>query len=306
MGDSNTYLYREMPNVGFCVEIFLKKDIKRGENYKMHWHEQLQLYYFVAGRASLECGHNRFEVSPSGIAVVNSNELHYLEGLSDDLEFYVIRIDPSFLFSNQVDLLQTKYLAPLAQNRIAFQNLIEGDAQVSDCVTKTIQEYFAKKTGYELAVKASLYQLIVLLLRGYVGKILTKNEFEEKIRSLKRFDIILHGIENNYAEKIRLKELADTVNLSACHFCRTFKQITGKTLTDYVNGVRLEKAASFLGQTDLDITEIALRCGFDSVNYFSRLFRRYYNVSPTKFRETHVEQSSAEIPLCIQSVEECR
>lgn len=293
MEDSKTYFYKKMPNADFCVEIFLKNDINRGENFKAHWHEHLQLYYFVGGRARLECGHNHFEVSPGNVTIVNSNELHYLEGLSDDLRFYVIRIDPTFLFSNQVDLLQTKYLAPLAQNRITFQNLIENDAQVLDCVTTTIREYFAKEAGYELAVKASIYQLIVLLLRGYVDKILTRNAFEEKARALKRFDTVLHVIEKNYAEKICVEELAGTVNLSVCHFCRIFKQITGKTTTDYVNGVRLEKAASYLRQSDLNITEIAIRCGFNSVNYFSRLFRNSYRVSPTKFRETHTEQASA-------------
>jgi AraC-like DNA-binding protein len=277
-----------MPNANFCIEIFLKDNIKCGENFKMHWHEHLQLYYFVRGRASLECGHNHFEVSTGNIAVVNSNELHYLESLSDGLEFYVIRIEPAFLFSNQVDLLQTKYLAPLAHNRIAFQNLIENDAQIMDCVTRMIREYYSNQIGFELAVKSSIYQLIVLLLRGYVGKVLTKNEFEEKARSLKRFDIVLHVIKNNYAEKISLEELADTVNLSVCHFCRTFKQLTGKTTTDYINSVRLEKATSFLEQKDLSITEIAINCGFDSVNYFSRLFRKYYNTSPTKFRETYI------------------
>lgn len=292
MKDKSTYFNRKIPNADFCVDIFLKNDIKHGGNFKTHWHEHLQLYYFVEGRAILECGHNRFKVSPGNVAVVNSNELHYLESLSDDLEFYVIRIEPTFLFSNQVDLLQTKYLAPLALNRIAFQNLIESDAQILDCVTSTLQEYFTKETGYELAIKASIYQLIVLLLRRYVGKILTKNDFEERARTLKRFEDVFQIIENNYAEKISLKELADSVNISACHFCRTFKQITGKTTTDYINGVRLEKAVCFLEQTNLNITEIALKCGFDSVNYFSRLFRKYYNTSATKFRETHTGQFS--------------
>lgn len=290
MKDSNTYLYREMPNVNFCVEIFLKSDIERRGNYKRHWHKHLQFYYFVSGRAALECGRSRFCATSGSIVVINSNELHYLEGLSDDLSFYVIRIDPTFLFSNQVDLLQTKYLAPLTQNCISFQNLIENDSQILDCVTRIIREYFTKETGYELAVKASIYQLIVLLLRGYVSKIMTKNEFEEKSRTLKRFEDVFQLIENHYTEKISLKELAESMNISSCHFCRTFKQITGKTTTDYINGVRLEKSASFLEQKDLNITEIAMKCGFDSVNYFSRLFKKYYNTSPTKFRETHTGQ----------------
>jgi AraC-like DNA-binding protein len=293
MENPSTYLYREMPDTNFCVEIFLKSDIKRGGNYKRHWHEHLQFYYFVSGRALLECGRNRFYAIPGSIVVINSNELHYLEGLSDDLSCYVIRIDPTFLFSNQVDLLQTKYLAPLTQNRIAFQNLIENDAQMSDCVKRMIHEYFSRKTGFELAIKSSVYQLIVLMLRGHVAKILTKEEFEEKNRILRRFDSVFEMIQEHYTEKISLKELAESVNISACHFCRTFKQMTGKTTTDYVNGVRLEKSAALLEQKDLNITEIAMRCGFDSVNYFSRLFRKYYHISPTAFRERmHVGSTS--------------
>lgn len=82
------------------------------------------------------------------------------------MSFYVIRIDPEFLFSNQVDLLQTKYFASLAQNRISFQNLIKNDAEVSDCVKRMIHEYFSRQTGFELAIKSFVYQLIVLISFG--------------------------------------------------------------------------------------------------------------------------------------------
>lgn len=285
MNDTETYFYKEMPDANFCVDIFIKDGLTSGKSLRSHWHEHLQLYYFVSGRAVLECGQNRFYVSSGSIAIINSNELHYMESLSDDLKFYVIRIDQSFLFSNQVDLLQTKYFAPLSQNLISFRNLIENDAQVTDCVIKTIREYSEKQTGYELAVKSYIYQLIVLLLRGYVSRILTINEFESKIRTLRRFDNVFEMIEKNYADKISIEELARVMNISTFHFCRVFKQTTGKTTTEYINDVRLEKAALCLEQEELNITEIALKCGFDSVNYFSRLFRKQYHISPTKFRE---------------------
>jgi AraC-like DNA-binding protein len=286
MEDAGTYLYRKMPDTNFCIEVFIKNDIGLGGSYKRHWHEHLQFYYFISGKAVLECGRNRFCVTAGSITVINSNEMHYIEGLSDDLSFYVIRIDPTFLFSNQVDLMQTKYLTPLSQNRISFQNLIKHDSQVSDCIKQIIGEYFSRQIGFELAVKSSVYQLIVLLLRGYVSKILTKEEFEEKTRILRRFDSVFQYIQDHYAEKINLEELAKSVNISTCHFCRTFKQMTDKTATDYINGVRLEKAAALLKQQDHNITEIAIRCGFDDVNYFSRIFRKYYHTSPTKFRKT--------------------
>ncbi len=278
---------KEMPNQDFCVDVVLREDLKRRSYLKAHWHEYLQFYYFTCGEAVVECAQNRFCVCCGTIAVINSNEMHYLESLSDHLKFYVIRIDPAFLFSSQVDLVQTKYLVPLSQNRISFQNCISKDPQILNCITNIIEEYNKKQIGFELAVKSYIYQLIVLLLRNYISKILSKDEFEARCRALKRFDVVFNKIERDYREKMSLSELAGSVNVSPCHFCRTFKQLAGKTATDYINGVRLEKSILLLKQNNLNITEIALECGFDSVNYFSRLFRRNYHISPTEYRRSN-------------------
>lgn len=287
MKDKNKYFDRKNKDANFFVDIFFKDDIKNGDNFIRHWHEHLQIYYFIDGVANLECGHKKFEVKAGSIAIVNSNELHYLESFSNELKFYTIRIEPTFLFSNQIDLLQTRYLTPLALNRIEFKNLIENDSYALKYIKSILKEYFHKELGYELAIKAYIYQLLVLLLRGYVDKVLTESELEERKRALQRFEGVFNFIKENYAEKISLNDLANYANLSLHHFCRTFKQITGKTTTDYINGIRLDKSINYLKKTDLNITEIAMKCGFDSINYFSRLFKKYYNISPTKYRKLY-------------------
>jgi AraC-like DNA-binding protein len=114
---------------------------------------------------------------------------------------------------------------------------------------------------------------------------LPNREFAAKINGLKRFDTVLQYIGAHYSEKISVNELAETANITVYYFCRIFKQVTGKTMTDYLNEFRLEKSTDYLKKSDLTVTEIALKCGFDSANYYSRLFRRYYHVSPTMFRE---------------------
>ncbi len=290
MNDKNTYFDRKGQEN--FIDIFLKDDIKKGANFKRHWHEHLQVYYFVDGMAYLECGLNNFKIVSGNIAIANSNELHYLESLSDNLKFYIIRIEPTFLFSNQVDLLQTKYLAPLALNHIVFDNLIQNDYLILKCIKTILYEYNNKEIGYELSIKANIYQLIVLLLRSHVYKIFSEDEFIERKHSLEKFECIFDLIEEKYMDKITLKELASHVNLSAPHFCRTFKQITGKTTVDFINGIRLDKAIYYLNKTDLNMTEIAMRCGFDSINYFSRLFKKNYNISPTQYRHEHRDASN--------------
>ncbi|WP_396334365.1 helix-turn-helix domain-containing protein [Clostridium sp. 19966] len=90
-----------------------------------------------------------------------------------------------------------------------------------------------------------------------------------------------------YSNKEIGYELANCVSFSPHHFCRTFKQITRKTTTDYINTVRLDKATRYLKQGNLNITEIAMKCGFDDINYFSRLFRKHYDITPTKCRKLY-------------------
>lgn len=269
------------------VDIFKKADIKNGQNFPRHWHEHLQIYYFISGTAKLECGKSNFKVQANDLVIVNPNELHYLESTSDNLIFYTIRFEPTFLFSNHVDLLQTKYLTPITLNRIEFNNLIQDDTELTELVKKVLNEYFNKETGYELAIKGYIYCLVVILLRNHVQHILSQSESAERKATLIRFHPVFEMIEHKYNEKITLFELASTVGLSVHHFCRSFKQLTGKTTTDYINNIRLDKAIYYLKQTDYNITEIALMCGFENVNYFSRIFKRYHSTSPSQYRNLY-------------------
>ncbi|GMQ58514.1 AraC family transcriptional regulator [Vallitalea sediminicola] len=285
MKNSQTYYYRKMSDPNLGIDILLAETFNRGRKFNTHWHENMQLYFFTEGEAIVECSTNQYNVTTDSIIVINNNELHSLESLSDNLKFYIISIDSSFLFSNQVDLCQTKFLSPLSQNQISFQNSIDNDRQILECINKIIQEYLSREMGYELAVKSAIYQLIVLLLRNYISKFLTKKELVSKVNNLKRFNIIFKYIDNNYHIKISTQELANILNTSTYHFCRMFKETTGKTPTDYINGIRVDKSVDYLNKGQLNITEIALKCGFDSINYFSRLFKKHYNVSPTKFQK---------------------
>ena len=86
-------------------------------------------------------------------------------------------------------------MTPLAGNLILFENLIRNDTEILGCINKIITEYFGKELGFELAIKSYIYKLIVLLMRRYVKKILTKKEFDSQIKNLKQFNIILKYIE---------------------------------------------------------------------------------------------------------------
>lgn len=288
MRTSKNYLTKKMPYPNLGMDIFLANNLKNGYKFPTHWHENMQLYYIVNGHGIVKCDSSHYKVSKNSIVIINNNQLHSLESLSDDLEFYTIRIDPTFLFSNQVDLCQTKFWAPLSENRILFQNSIENDTDILKCILNLIDEYFTKKIGYEIAIKSYSYQLIVLLLRNHIDKFISSHEYSSKLNNLNRLENIFKYIDSNYNKKISTLELSNQIHLSSFHFCRLFKQITGKTSVEYINEIRLQKSIEMMKNHNMNITEIASHCGFDNINYFSRLFKKHYKISPSKYRKQYL------------------
>lgn len=277
------YFYKKMPDENFFVDVFEKNHYSLGTDLRTHWHEHLQFFYFTEGKALLRCGSKKIEVFANDIVIINSNELHSIENSCADLKYYVIRIDLSFLFSNQIDSCQTKFMTPLANNMILFQNLIRNDTGFLKYINEIIREYFSKEIGFELAIKGCTFKLIVLLLRNYIQKIYTPKELNSKITKLKKFSEALRYIENNYTKQITLDKLANLSHISTYHFCRLFKESTGQTVIEYINNLRIKKAILLLKESNLNITEIALACGFNDANYFSRIFKKSTNMRPSNY-----------------------
>ena len=81
-----------------------------------------------------------------------------------------------------------------------------------------------------------------------------------------------------------LVELAHIAGVSPRHLTRAFKQATGRTMGDYVQEVRLDRARDLLAGTDLPLKEIASKLGFASLASFSTAFRRAAGETPTGYR----------------------
>jgi AraC family transcriptional regulator len=85
---------------------------------------------------------------------------------------------------------------------------------------------------------------------------------------------------------VKLKELAKVACFSEFHFHRIFRAVSGETLNNFTNRLRLEKAARHLRFSHRSLTDIALDCGFSSSATFSRAFRSCYDTSPSQFRKS--------------------
>jgi len=89
----------------------------------------------------------------------------------------------------------------------------------------------------------------------------------------------------NYTRKLSLKEIAAASGLSAPYFSTVFKDEMGENLSNYLNRLRVEKAAAMLITTNEPIGEIAVNCGFEDQSWFSKIFKNNTGFTPGKYRE---------------------
>lgn len=278
-------LYENMDMMDQNLPIIYHKDFlsKSGgsDHFECHWQETMEFLYFTKGKALIKCNSLELLANEGDLIVINSNELHQGFCVSDYVEYHCIIFKTSLFQSRNIDTCETKYINPISQNLILFKNKIENNHEISKYIHAFVKEYKAKEIGYEMAVKATLYQLLVLLLRNHVQVVLTSKEYDARMKNLNRLNSVLEYIENNYIDKITLDQLCTMANLSRFYFCRIFKDITGKSLGEYLNQLRMNKAEALLESGDINVTEAALSCGFNDINYFSRLFKKYKNKSPS-------------------------
>ncbi|MEM9978345.1 MAG: helix-turn-helix transcriptional regulator [Cyanobacteria bacterium P01_D01_bin.2] len=86
------------------------------------------------------------------------------------------------------------------------------------------------------------------------------------------------------AYDLSLTEVAGVVPLSPHYFATLFKQSTGETLLQYVTRCRIDRAKKLLAQKPLAIADISQQVGFHDQSYFTKVFRRYSNMTPKAYR----------------------
>ena len=111
---------------------------------------------------------------------------------------------------------------------------------------------------------------------------LKQNGFSSEIQSF--FDFVY----KNYATRISVKEFSERIHMTHTGFLLKFKKETGKTPVEHICTYRLKLATELLFNTSLPIGEIAEKCGFENLYYFSNSFKKHYKVSPSEYRKNNL------------------
>lgn len=120
--------------------------------------------------------------------------------------------------------------------------------------------------------------MLVELAQAVRSHLLDSADYSAPIRKVAEYLSI------NFSQEISLSYLADMVHLSESHLSKIFKKETGKTISAYIARLRCRHAAKMLKETELSIQEISNFVGYPDNNYFVKVFKKQYGVTPSVFR----------------------
>jgi two-component system, response regulator YesN len=165
------------------------------------------------------------------------------------------------------------------------QQLLEEDTdQCIISVGKVVKHLFDIKQSVDAAKELLKYE-------NYIsGKVLTEERLKEEYKpsqsAAKMMEEALEYIQNNFQNDLGMEQAAEQVGLSVSYFSLLFKQKTGFTFLDYLTNVRIEYACLFLQNTDLKTYEIAEKVGYTDQRYFSQVFKKKMNQTPSQYRKS--------------------
>lgn len=138
--------------------------------------------------------------------------------------------------------------------------------------------------GAEQMLGGLIEYFLINLIREYASDVATRGT--ERTERFSANEIVAY-ISDNYKEKITLDELAFIFRTNRSTLCKEFKSATGNTVIGFMNDKKIQEAKREILTTDLTFTEIAENLNFESIHYFTRLFKSVTGLSPKDFKNAN-------------------
>ncbi|TDQ36443.1 helix-turn-helix transcriptional regulator [Aureibacillus halotolerans] len=277
---------RQHGNLSFPAALYEWKWTLEERSVGLHWHKEAEFFYVEQGTARFQIGKNTFSLNEGEAAFVHGGEVHAAHEVgASDCTFFAFVFDLSLL-QGLPTTIHTQYIAPLIAGERTLPAHITSDLPYGKAVLKTLRKLKAafvnQADGYDLECTAHLMYVLSQVAKD--GGFVQRGHANAEQGKLEQLKAVMLFIEEQFARRIKLSELADIAHMSEAHFCRFFKAIVKQTPMQYVNHVRVQHAANLLRTTERKTLAVAMESGFENLSYFNRKFKEMMGDSPAEYR----------------------
>ena len=258
---------------------FIEKDIFKAPLRNMHHHQAFELYYIIKGEREYFIEDQFFKLCEGDLVIIPQNLLHRTEGKGASRFLVYFTYDYLRRFFTQETINHLKIHRPL---------VFRPDDSTKDSLNLMLNTLLSEfnrvsKEGTLLQspqIAGYLYQILFTITTQ-------NNTYIPQKYSDSRIENIVKYINENYSQITDIEEIAEHFYISKYHLCRIFNQNLGVPLITYLNTIKIRRACEMIQNERTSLTEIAMKCGFNSSSYFCKVFKSEKGVSPTEFKKQH-------------------
>ena len=256
-----------------CGLIVTEKDFEDGMYFAPHWHNYFEIEFITDGRATQIYNGRSYSLFRGCMYLMSYCDYHSF-CVEERIKLYNIRFDKSYLNDKLFN-----YIIGNKNNFIHFY----GEDKTVNIIAK-IEELEKESCESEILSEVSksciLSELIISLIRNS-PKCDETERMPQPIQSAAQYVI------KNFRDDISLKQVADYLCVSSNYLGTLFKNYLGTTFNLYLNNLRLNYSCNLLKSTQLTIKEIAFASGYSSLEHFSYIFKKNFNMSPGAYRKSN-------------------
>lgn len=288
--ETNKYDDSTFPYEMYCVN---KRGITPpGRGFMdLHWHEELQFTLVTKGTVQMQVNGCSYQLASNEAIFINSGFLHMTTDISEEGEYVSFNFPAKLLSFFSGSRMEQDFVLPYTSNLAlpvtVLRQEVEWQRQVIDILWELKGAFRAPELfGREYFLSVKTVEAWYILVKE-LSKTATKLS-DGFLTKQQRMQTMLTFIHENYTEKIAVTDIAASANISAgeCHRC--FKNHLHTTPKEYLESYRLSKGMEYLRNTELSITEIANRTGYNFTSHFISSFKSRYGETPAKYRAGHI------------------
>lgn len=243
------------------------------KSVQCHWHDEFEFILPISGSCKCIVNSKQLVLEQGQALLVFPGELH--SAISSGEKFNAVVFHPNVIAGDEF----RQYVYPNMDYCRLYDRKDSKCRDIVDILYRICDVYNVKCDGFELMLKGLLLQMTGFIFKnGLYGSV--KNE---TVKSDVFYEII-DFINSHIEEKLTLDYVACHVNVSRSYISRLFRLNAGCSFCDYVTDARVENAKKRILSTNDSILDIALKCGFENVSYFDKIFKQKTGVTPLKYR----------------------
>lgn len=273
-----------------------------GRNVPIHWHNEIEFCLPRKGTAVCQIYQESYTIPAGSAILIGSNVPHSCHSLTGESVLYSsIIAAPEFISGEIGGDVERKCMRPFLEGSAGPCIRINGgeadgtesngigveSRRLLQMLDEIDRLYTEKPLCHELRIKGLLCEILAALLpEAY------RNPANKRLQSvpassaeLERLQLTLDYLHQHYDSVVSLQELADLTHLSREACCRSFRRMTGKSITEYLQEYRVTQSLPLIRSGRYSISQVAELCGFSNASRFAAAFRKRMGINPGHYHK---------------------